>query len=95
MNFEWDEGKRELNLLKHGLDFADTHGMFASPMLSALDTRYDYGEDRWLGIGLLQGRIAVMVYTQPDAETVRVISLRKAVSHERKRFIRTIEGRLG
>ncbi len=51
MNFEWDERKRELNIRKHGLDLADAPGMFALPMLNALDTRYDYGEDRWLGIG--------------------------------------------
>ena len=95
MDFEWDERKRELNLRKHGLDFADAPGMFALPMLSAPDTRYDYGEDRWLGIGLLQGRIAVIVYTQPDSETVRVISLRKAVSHERKRFAEAVQNRLG
>ena len=95
MNFEWDEGKRELNIRKHGLDFTDAPGMFAAPMLSALDTRYEYGEDRWLGIGLLQGRVAVIVYTQPDAETVRIISLRKAVSHERKRFAEALKNRLG
>ena len=95
MNFECDESKRELNLRKHGLDFADAPGMFALPMLSALDTRHDYGEDRWIGIGLLQGRIAVIIYTQPDAETVRVISLRKAVSHERKRFVEVLKDRLG
>lgn len=69
--------------------------MFASPMLNALDTRYDYGEDRWLGIGLLQGRIVVIVYTYPDAETLRVVSLRKAVSHERKRFAEVLKNRLG
>ena len=95
MAFEWDERKRELNIRKHGLDFADAPDMFASPMLSALDTRYDYGEDRWLGIGLVQGRIAVIVYTQPDAETVRIISLRKAVSHERKKFAEVLKNRLG
>ena len=95
MDFEWDEEKRELNLRKHGLDFADVPDMFAFPLLSALDTRYDYGEDRWLGIGLLQSRITVIVYTQPDAETVRVISLRKAVSHERKRFAEVLKNRLG
>ena len=95
MDFEWDEKKRELNIVKHGLDFADASGMFASLMLSALDTRYDYGEDRWLGIGLSQDRIAVIVYTQPDAETVRVISLRKAVSHERRRFAEALKNRLG
>ncbi len=51
MDFEWDEAKRELNLAKHGLDFFDAPNMFELLMLSALDTRHDYGEERWLGIG--------------------------------------------
>ena len=95
MDFEWDEAKRELNLEKHGLDFADAPNMFELPMLTALDTRYDYGEDRWLGIGLLQGRVIVVVFTQPDLQTIRIISLRKAVSHERRRFAEALEDRLG
>ena len=95
MNFEWDETKRELNLEKHGLDFADAPNLFELPMLTALDTRYDYGEDRWLGIGLLQGCVVVVVFTQPDLQTIRIISLRKAVSHERKRFTEALEDRLG
>ncbi len=93
MDFEWDEAKRELNLAKHGLDFSDAPNMFELPMLSALDTRRDYGEERWLGIGLLQGRVVVVVFTQPNAD-IRIISLRKAVSRERK-FTEAVEDRLG
>ncbi len=55
MDFEWDEAKRELNLSKHGLDFADAPNIFELPMLTALDTRHDYGEDRWLGYRLVAG----------------------------------------
>jgi uncharacterized protein len=55
-------------------------------MVVDLDEREDYGEDRWVGIGLLHDRIVVVVYTEPDNETIRVISLRKALSHERKRY---------
>ncbi len=46
MDFEWDERKRLTNLDKHGLDFAEAEEMFQRPMLVALDTREDYGEDR-------------------------------------------------
>ena len=95
MDFEWDEAKRELNLAKHGLDFSDAPNMFELPMLSALDTRHDYGEERWLGIGLLQGRVVVVIFTQPNTKTIRIISLRKAVSRERKRFAEAVEDRLG
>ncbi|MBE9012869.1 BrnT family toxin, partial [Pseudanabaenaceae cyanobacterium LEGE 13415] len=51
-----------------------------------LDERYDYGEDRFIGTGMLNGRVVVLVYTEPDENTIRIISLRKALSHERKRY---------
>ena len=53
-------------------------------MVVDLDERNDYGEDRYIGIGLLDGRVVVVVYTEPDEETVRIISLRKALSYERR-----------
>ncbi|MBD2677861.1 MULTISPECIES: BrnT family toxin [Nostoc] len=55
----------------------------------------DYGEDRYIGIGLLDGRIVVIVYTEPGEEIVRIISLRKALSHERKRYDQYLKNRLG
>lgn len=86
MNFEWDERKNQLNIDKHGFNFADAYRAFDLPMLVELDDRSDYDEDRWIGIGLLDGRIVVIVFTEPDVETTRIISLRKALSHERKRY---------
>jgi uncharacterized DUF497 family protein len=46
MQFEWDEQKNRINIHKHGLDFADAWEIFTMPMLTALDDREDYGEDR-------------------------------------------------
>lgn len=95
MSFEWDEQKREANLMKHGLDFADASRIFAFPLLEHLDDREDYGEDRWIGIGSLDGRVVVIVYTEPDENTIRVISLRKALSHEQRRYERHLKDELG
>jgi uncharacterized DUF497 family protein len=64
------------------------------PWLSNCDEREDYGEERYVGIGLLDGRVVVVVYTEPDEETVRIISLRKALSHERKRYEQYLKNRL-
>jgi len=87
MRFEWDEQKRKTNIRRHGFDFADAKQVFAGPMLVRLDMRQDYGEDRWIGIGITHGRVVVVVYTEQDnGETIRIISLRKALKHERKRF---------
>lgn len=91
MKFEWDEAKNHLNLRKHGLDFADAPEIFKGPMLVQLDTRQDYGEDRWIAIGFIQNRVVVVVYTERDnGETIRFISLRKALTYEQKRFEESI-----
>jgi uncharacterized protein len=95
MNFEWDERKNETNIDKHSFDFADAHRIFDSPMIVELDERYDYGEDRLIGSGMLDGRVVVLIYTEPDEDTIRIISLRKALSHERKRYEQYLKNRLG
>jgi uncharacterized DUF497 family protein len=80
---------------KRGFDFADAWEIFESPMRVALDTREDYGEDRWNGIGLLGNRIVVVVFTERGEEIIRIISLRKALKHERKKFEEALSDRLG
>ncbi|HEY9704452.1 MAG TPA: BrnT family toxin [Allocoleopsis sp.] len=94
MNFEWDYQKNEANISKHGFDFNDASQVFNFPMIVDLDYREDYGEDRWVGTGLLDGRVVVLVYTQSDEETIRIISLRKALSYERKRYEQYLKNRL-
>ena len=85
--FEWDEQKNEENIRKHGLDFEDAPEVFNFPMLVRLDDRTDYGEDRWIGVGMIRGRVVVVVYTERDGgDTIRVISLRKALKHERQGY---------
>ncbi|WP_292868768.1 BrnT family toxin [Nostoc sp. LPT] len=64
-------------------------------MLVYLDEREDYGEDRYLGIGLLDRRTIVVIYTEPGEEMVQIISLRKALSHERKSYEQYLKNRLG
>lgn len=95
MDFEWDEVKRKENLRKHGLDFLDAPTLFSGPMLTQLDTREDYGEPRWIGIGILEIVCVVVAFTErSDGEVIRIISMRKALSHERKAFEKTIQDKL-
>ena len=95
MDFEWDEQKNEINIDKHGFDFADAYRVFNLPMVVELDERYDYDEDRWVGIGMLDGRVVVVVYAEPNKKTIRIISLRKALSHEKKHYEKYLKNRLG
>jgi uncharacterized DUF497 family protein len=82
VDFVWDEQTNESNIHTHGLDFADAHRIFTAPMLVARDEQEDYREDRWIGIGFLDARIVVVVFSEPDGQTIRIISLRKALRHE-------------
>ncbi|MEH2077141.1 MAG: BrnT family toxin [Nostoc sp.] len=95
MKFEWDRQKNQANIAKHGLDFADAPRMFNLPLRISLDERQDYGEDRWIGLGILDGRVVVVVFTEPDEQTIRIISLRKALPYERKRYEQFLKDELG
>jgi uncharacterized DUF497 family protein len=88
MNFTWDESKRQSNLKKHGLDFADAQQGFAGPMATFEDTRIAYAEQRLVGIGLLKPLVVVIVHIDAD-ETIRIISMRKANRDETDLFYQT------
>ena len=94
MKFEWDAEKNRENIRKHGLDFADAGEVFQAPMLAWRDTRADYREDRWIGVGFLKNFVVVVVYTESE-DVIRVISLRKALKHERARFEEALRNGLG
>jgi uncharacterized DUF497 family protein len=78
------------------LDFADAWRVFERPLLRRLDDRKDYGETRWVAIGMLGHlRIVVIVFTEPDEQTIRIISMRKALTHERTRYEQAYRNRFG
>lgn len=81
MNFTWDPSKRQKNLGKHGLDFADAAKVFNSPLVLFEDQRENYGEQRMIGIGLLDFLVVLVVHVESDEE-IRIISMRKADSNE-------------
>lgn len=91
MQFEWDEQKNALNIQKHGIDFSDTYELFRQHILVLKDERKDYKEHRYIGVGYIQQRIMVLVFTRPKKDSVRVISLRKANKREQEKFKRAIQ----
>lgn len=86
MQFEWDEAKNLDNIRKHEIDFADVPEIFEGPMLIELDDRFDYGEDRWFGIGFLGNGVAVVVWPERHQDIIRIISARRANRYERQKF---------
>ena len=77
MEFEWDETKRALNLRKHGLDFEDALQIFAGQVVVWPDGRHDYGEERFIAMGELRGRVVKVVFTR-RGNKCRLISAWKA-----------------
>jgi uncharacterized protein len=83
MEFEWDEAKRLSNIRKHGIDFAEITAIFNVNSITVEDTRYSYGEPRYILYGVLELTVLVVVYTERGA-TIRIISARRAINYERK-----------
>ncbi len=84
MRFEWDERKRRSNLEKHGLDFFDISVVFEGPHI-IVPSAYEGEEDRFLAVGVLQGRSVTVVYTT-RSEAIRIISFRRARHEERQKY---------
>lgn len=91
MKFEWDEAKNHSNIAKHGVDFNLAKRIFEGTVLTALDNRNDYGEEREISIGIVNGvLILTVVHTERESNVTRLISARKATKLERKRYERNL-----
>jgi uncharacterized DUF497 family protein len=86
MDFDWDEAKNRANIRKHGFDFAWAQQMFRGPLLVRPDAREDYGEERWVGLGMIGDRVAVVMFAELSPDNIRIISFRKANHEERKEY---------
>lgn len=81
-DFEWDEAKAAENYAKHGVSFELATKVFDDPFgIERLDDREDYGEDRFLLIGIAEGAVLTVVYTERNSR-IRIISARQATRHE-------------
>ena len=89
MRYTWDNTKRKSNLKKHRLDFADAEIVFEGLTLTIPDNRFDYGEDRFITFGMLDGVVVIIAHTERSDET-RIISLRKATKHEEIIYFKTL-----
>lgn len=85
----WDVPKRQANLRNHGLDFAGCEAVFDNPVVTAEDSRLDYGELRINLLGWLDDRIVHMTYTE-RGESLLVISLREATKHETRQYFKAL-----
>ena len=84
MRYSYDPEKKASNLKKHGLDFDEARRVIESAQTVTFeDRRFDYGETRYITLGLLRGAVAIIA-TAETGKTIRIISMRKADKHEQK-----------
>ena len=88
LKFEWDEDKAAFNWREHGLEFDEGIKVFQDPFaVERLDTREDYGEERINLIGMCDGVLIHVTYTERE-ERIRIISARRAEKHEQDDYYR-------
>lgn len=90
MRITYDPAKRARTLEERGLDFRDAAKVFSGFHLSKADLRRDYGEERRIGIGSLDGVAVVLVWTDRK-DGRRIISMRKADKDEREEYLRQVD----
>jgi hypothetical protein len=85
-DFQWDDVKAAQNYAVHGVTFEAAKEAFRDPFaIERLDDREDSGEDRYVLLGMIDGRLLAVAYTLRNA-TIRIISARGAEPHERRRY---------
>ena len=89
LDFEWHDAKAEANLLTHGVSFELAKTVFKDAFaVERLDDREDYGEERYVIIGMAKGHVLLFVaYTEREAR-VRIISARGVTQHEQDDYFR-------
>jgi uncharacterized protein len=79
----FDPAKDAANIAKHGLSLAEFVGFDALPTVTE-DTRFDYGETRFVALGRIDGVPHAIVYTRRD-DLMRLIGFRRAHEKELRR----------
>ena len=83
LEFEWHRAKAEANLCAHGVRFDLARTVFRDPFaIERLDDRADYGEERFVMIGMAEGDILLFVAYTEREERIRIISARRATQYE-------------
>jgi len=88
LSFYWDEKKRQSNLKKHQIDFADVTTVFYDEQTLIIKDPNHYDENRFIALGLDgKYRVVVVVHAYLEQDAIRIISARKADKKEQRQFI--------
>jgi uncharacterized DUF497 family protein len=84
VRFDWDEGKNAANQAKHGVSFEEASALFLSGVdyLELFDEAHSIDEERFIAIGPISRGVVLVVWTEQDDNTIRIISARRATTRE-------------
>jgi uncharacterized DUF497 family protein len=85
---EWDESKNRVNQQKHGVSFEEARELLVSGVdhLEIFDAEHSALEDRFISIGPIRRGLVLVVWTERDEDTIRIISARWATKREQALF---------
>jgi uncharacterized DUF497 family protein len=83
--FEWDPLKARTNQRNHDVTFPEAASVFADPLARIfVDEDHSIDESREIIIGhSLDRRLLLVCFTEQKADTIRIISARRATTAER------------
>lgn len=93
MKVAWDAAKNLANQRKHGLSFEEAQELFLSgrDYLEIFDDAHSDTEDRFIAIGPIARGLVLVVWTERDEDTVRIISARWATKREQGLYLQYLE----
>ena len=95
MRVIWDDAKNRINRKKHGVSFEEASDLFTrdDDYLEIFDDAHSDEEDRFIAIGPIARGLVLVVYTERDEDTLRIVSARWATKRETDLYRNRIGGR--
>jgi uncharacterized DUF497 family protein len=89
VEFEWHDAKADANFRTHGVSFDQAKTVFKDHFaLEWLDDRENYGEERFVMIGMAEGHVLLFVAYTEREHRIRIISARKVTQYEQDEYFR-------
>jgi uncharacterized protein len=86
MQFDWDPVKAHANERKHTVSFEEAASIFRGVHIDRPDARRDYGEARFIALGVDSNGVVLNVVYTLRGEAIRIISAWKASRDEREAY---------
>ena len=88
MKVSWNEAKNRANRRDHGVAFEEAAKLFTSgtAYLEIFDEAHSDLEDRFIAIGPIRRGVVLVVWTERDEGTLRIISARWATRMEARLY---------